>query len=87
MVAMTEQSKEQAVTENFAAFQKELPRLLAEGYVGKYALLRDEKIVEFFNSVGDALKYARDNYRDDLYSIQLVTAEVEDLGYFSYAVG
>ena len=34
----------------------------------------------------DAVKYRRDNFPDGLYSVQLVTQEVEDLGYFSHAV-
>ncbi len=83
---MTKDDKEQEVSKNFAVFQKELPRLIATGYAGKYALLRKEKIIEFFDSIGDALKYARDNYQDDMYSVQLVTLEAEDLGYFSHAV-
>jgi hypothetical protein len=78
-------SKEQAVNDNFAAFQQMLPSLM-QTHQGKFALLRDEKAVEFFDSVADAIKYARTNYSDDLYSIQLVTREVEDLGYFSHAV-
>jgi hypothetical protein len=78
-------SKEQAVSENFEAFEKQLPQLL-QTHAGKYALLRDKKVVEFFDSVGDAVKYGRDNFADGLYSVQLVTQEVEDLGYFSHAV-
>jgi hypothetical protein len=77
--------KEEVVSKNFEAFQKELPRLLTT-HSGKFALMRDEKVIEFFDSIGDAIKYARDNFPDDLYSIQLVTQEVEDLGYFSHAV-
>lgn len=78
-------SKQQIVKRNFDAFQKELPRLL-ETHAGKLALMRDEKVVEFFDSVGDAIKYAQANFPDDLYSVQLVTREIEDLGYFSHAV-
>jgi len=78
-------SKQQVVSENFEAFEKQLPQLL-QTHAGKYALLRDKKVVEFFDSVGDAVKYGRDNFPDGLYSVQLVTQEVEDLGYFSHAV-
>ena len=69
-------SKEQAVSENFEAFEKQLPKLL-QTHAGKYALLRDKKVVEFFDSVGDAVKYGRDNFPDSLYSVQLVTQEGE----------
>ena len=76
---------EQNCVSIFEAFEKQLPRLL-QTHAGKYALLRDKKVVEFFDSVGDAVKYGRDNFPDNLYSVQLVTQEVEDLGYFSHAV-
>lgn len=78
-------SKEQVINKNFEAFQLLLPNLLQQ-HLGKYALLRDEKVVNFFDSIGDAVRYAKAQYDDDLYSVQLVTNEVEDLGYFSHAV-
>jgi hypothetical protein len=78
-------SKERAVNDNFVAFQQMLPTLMP-AHAGKFALLRDGKVVEFFDSVGDAIKFAQANYSDDLYSVQQVTSEVEDLGYFSHAV-
>jgi hypothetical protein len=77
--------KEQEVNNNFDAFQKQLSQLL-QTHPGKYALLRDGRIVEFFDSVGDAVTYGRDSYSDDLYSVQLVTPQTEDLGYFSHAI-
>ena len=80
---MDEKSKE--VEKNFDAFQKLLPSILSTR-AGKYALLRDAQIVEYFDSVGDAVNYARDNYNDGLYSVQRVTDQVENLGYFSYAL-
>ena len=49
-------SKQQVVSENFEAFEKQLPQLL-QTHAGKYALLRDKKVVEFFDSV-DAAKNA-----------------------------
>ena len=78
-------SKQEVVNRNFEAFQKELPTLVTT-HPGKFALIRDEKIVEFFDTIGDAVKHAQSNYSDDLYSVQQVTHEVEDLGYFSHAV-
>src|SRR5947199_9047902 len=78
-------SKQQVVSENFEAFEKQLPQLL-QTHAGKYALLRDKKVVEFFVSVGDAVKYGRDNFPDGLYSVQLVAQEVVELLYFAHAV-
>src|ERR1700693_501962 len=61
-------SKEQVVSENFEAFEEQLPQLL-QTHAGKYALLRDKRVVEFFDSIGDAVKYGRDNFADGLYSV------------------
>jgi hypothetical protein len=82
---MIKASREQEVSKNFEAFQKQLPQLL-QTHAGKFALMRNEDVVEFFDSIGDAVKYARDNFPDDLYSVQQVTQQIEDLGYFSHAV-
>jgi hypothetical protein len=78
-------SRQEIVDKNFEAFQKQLPSLLAT-HRGRYALLRDEKIVEFFDSVRDAVIYGRDHFSDGLFSVQQVTDSTEDLGYFSHAV-
>jgi len=77
-------TRQEIVDRNFEAFQKELPALL-KAHRGRYALLRDEKIVELFDSIRDALIYARDNYPDEAYSVQRVTDAPEDLGHFSHA--
>ena len=78
-------TRQEIVDRNFEAFQKQLPELL-KTQRGKYALLRDQKVVEFFDSVRDALIYGRDNYSDEAFSVQKVTDAPEDLGYFSHAV-
>jgi hypothetical protein len=78
-------SRQDVIDKNFQAFQEMLPTLLVT-HKGRYALLREEKIVEFFDSMRDALIYGRDNFADGLFSIQQVTDTAEDLGYFSHAV-
>lgn len=83
---MTDQKSHQdAVDRNFSAFEKMLPEL-ATNHLGKFALLRDEKVVEIFDSARDALVYARAQYSDGLYSVQEINRRVVDLGYFSHAV-
>ena len=72
------------VERNFAAFQK-LLGTIAPGHVGKFALLRSQGIVDYFDTAGDALKYGRVAYPDGLFSIQLVDRVVADLGFFSHA--
>ncbi|MFQ6017875.1 MAG: hypothetical protein ACE5KF_06735 [Kiloniellaceae bacterium] len=77
--------RQQAVDRNFAAFKKLLPELL-KTHPGKFALLRDETIVEYFDTARDAMIYGQKEYPDGLFSIQQVTDTVVDLGYFSHAV-
>lgn len=72
------------VTKNFQAFQKLLPSI-ERRFAGKFAVLRKEEIIDYFDSMSDAVKYAEAKYEDSLYSIQKVSSRVVDLGYFSHA--
>lgn len=58
---------------NYEAFQKELPRLLHE-HRGKFALLKNGRIMNFFSSAENARNTAASFIPDGLYSIQQVTA-------------
>ena len=73
------------VDRNFEAFKIMLPDLLKD-HAGKYGLLRGTKLIEKFDTAGDALIYARAQFPDDLYSIQEITGRTIDLGFFSHAV-
>jgi len=73
------------VQENFEVFQAILPTLPADK-TGKFALMRDKKIVEFFDSAGDAMKVAQLAFPDTNYSLQQVIHRPIDLGYFSNAL-
>ena len=83
---MTDPTKiQEAVDRNYEAFAKLLPELM-KTQMGKYALLRDGAVVEFFDSANDALIYAEKEFPDNLFSIQHVVDVIADLGYFSHAV-
>jgi hypothetical protein len=74
------------VERNYAAFVQELPTLL-QTHRGKFALMRQGKIVEFFDTARDAHVAGRELYKaDGLYSVQEVTDVPVDLGFFSHAV-
>ena len=73
------------IDENFEAFEEILPTIKDE-HAGEFALMRKREIVNYFDSAADALKYAEAVYEDGLYSIQEVTDEMADLGYFSHAI-
>jgi hypothetical protein len=79
------QTKQQEVDANLAAFLEELPNIPAL-YRGKFALLRDRKIVGYYDTVSDALDIAKKLYPDDRFSVQIVTDVGVNLGYYSYAV-
>lgn len=72
------------IKENFEAFLKLLPSV-EQRYNGKFAVLRQKEIVDYFDSMSDAAKYAEAKYEDGLYSIQQVSSRIVDLGYFSHA--
>jgi hypothetical protein len=76
--------RKQEIEQNLAFFLKELPTLLAT-HRGKFALLRHQQIINYFDTPQDAVTAAK-QYDDQLYSIQQVTDTAVNLGYFSYAV-
>jgi hypothetical protein len=77
--------RQEEVDRNYEAFQKLLPQLL-KTHPGKYAVMRHQKAVEFFDSARDAMVYGQKAFNDGLFSVQPVTESVTDLGYFSHAV-
>jgi hypothetical protein len=73
------------VDRNFQAFRALFPELI-KSHAGKFALMRDAAVVEFFDSVRDALVYARRTFPDGRYSVQEIVDQIVDLGYYSHAV-
>jgi hypothetical protein len=78
-------TKQAVVDRNYAAFRRMLPEILIAHH-GKYALMRDENVVEYFDSPRDAVIVGAARFPDGLYSVQQVVETVADLGYFSHAV-
>lgn len=69
---------------NYFAFRSQLPELLRT-HAGKYALLYKQQIVSYFDSALDAITAGHEKYGDGEYSVQEVTDEIENLGFYSYA--
>lgn len=69
------------VDKNYEAFQKLLPELIEE-HNGRFALMRGEKVVNIFDSVHDAVVFAKEKYDDDLFSVQKITKQAVDSGDF-----
>jgi len=83
MVAI--RTRQEEVDRNFNFFQKELSQLLPK-HRGKFALIRDCQITGFYDTPQDANTAGTQLYSDGLFSIQKVTEEIADLGFYSHAM-
>ena len=76
----------QQIEDNYKAFQTQLPSLLSSRR-GKFALMRNGQIVEFFDTARDAYVAGQQIFATDrLFSVQEVIETPVDLGFFSHAV-
>lgn len=73
------------VDENYAAFLKELPSIIA-AHRDRFALMKDKKIIGYFTTAQDARAAADSFIKDGIFSIQQVTDQTINLGYFTDAV-
>jgi len=78
-------SKSDEIDRNLAKFLELLPRLVTD-HAGKWALMRHGAVVGFHDSAIDAQIAGNIAFDDQIFSIQPVKEEAEELGYFSYAV-
>ncbi len=62
------------VEQNFKAFQELLPDLI-DTKAGKYALMTDGKIVDFFDSFADSVRFGTMKYGASNFSVQQVTEQ------------
>lgn len=73
------------VNDNFEAFRARLPDLITTN-PGQFVLLREKEIVDFFDSMADAVKFGSENFQDGLFSVQRIDMTIFDLGYYSHAM-
>ena len=86
-MGLTRREKQQAeVDANYEAFKKRLPKLLGGRHAGKHALLKDGKIVAFYDSGDDAFYAGQARFKDGFFSVQKVANEVIDLRLWRYAL-
>jgi hypothetical protein len=71
------------VDRNYDVFMRMLSSIL-DDHRDEYALMRDGKIVEFFAKPGDAYRTGVARFPDQIFSIQEVTDEPIDLGFWSH---
>lgn len=63
---------QQEVNKNYEVFKKLLPKII-NTYENKYALMKNEKIIEYFETAGDAILTGNLIYKNRLFSVQKVT--------------
>ena len=78
-------SKSDEIDRNLEKFLEILPTLPGD-LEGKWALLRHQSLIEFYDSAMDAQIAGNNRFDDRIFSIQPVKREAEDLRFFSYAV-
>ena len=83
MAVKLEEARREA-TRNFEVFQEKLPKLL-ETERGKWALLHHAELIAIFDTYEEAGQAAGRLYPDDVYSMQEITDQIVDLGWFSRA--
>ena len=74
--------KQRIVDENYHAFSAMLPELMKNN-AGRFVVMRDKKVIEFFDTFRDAMVYGTKTYDDGLFSVQEITDKAIDLGWFS----
>jgi hypothetical protein len=84
-MAEENRENESEVKRNYEAFMQQLPQLLIT-HPGKFALMRDAKVVDFFDTSADAYRAGQRLFQDQRFSIQQVIDSPVDLGYFSHAL-
>ena len=81
---MDEAARRHEIDVNYDFFQRNLARVLVQ-HEGQYALLKSGGFEGFFDKPGEAYREGLAKFEDGLFSIQQVTREPLDLGFFSYA--
>ena len=82
---MSDSNIQKEVDENYKAFKELLPELLKDHW-WRFALMHNKEVVHIFDSVHDAVVFAKDKYEDELFSVQEVTEQSANLDYFSHAI-
>lgn len=75
--------QKEEVDRNYDVFMRALGSILAD-HRDEYALMREGEIVGFFAKPGEANRAGVDRYPDGIFSIQEVTDEPIDLGFWSH---
>lgn len=75
---------QQEVDRNYDAFRTMLPELV-KIHPSRFALLRHRELIACFDTARDAIEAGRMAFDDGIFSIQEISTQPIDLGYFSRA--
>ncbi|RJF93703.1 hypothetical protein [Sphingomonas cavernae] len=81
---MDRQAQAREVDANYDFFQRHLASIL-RNHRHQYVLIRNQRLIDYFDDVGDAYRAGLKRFADGIFSIQEVTDEPVDLGIFSHA--
>lgn len=82
--AMDHTALSREVDQNYDYFQRYITSYLPE-QIGRYALLRHQEVIGFFDDPGEAAREGARRFSDNIFSIQEVSTAPIDLGLYSYA--
>lgn len=77
--------RQDEIDRNLAFFIQQLPSIPPE-LAGKFAIIRHQEIIGYYDTAADAISSATKLYQDGIYSIQQVTGSAVNLGFYSHAV-
>ncbi len=77
---------DEELDKNYNAFSAALPELL-KNHAGRYVIVRDEKVLDAYDTIRDAHLAGWRLFNDDLFSVQEVTDEPVYLGVLSHVIG
>lgn len=78
-------TREVEIERNYGAFLGLLDNLMIR-HEGRYALLRNRKLEGVFDTPGEAVRGGFARFGDHDFSIQLITDDPVDLGFYSHAL-
>lgn len=81
---MISENKRAELRHNFEIFKRSVADLIRE-HENEYALMRHGEIVAFHDTASEALRAGRDDFADDMFSVQKVSTRAADFGWFSRA--
>ena len=77
-------AKKKQLEENYQYFKSHLPSIILEFGKNKFVLIKDQKIVESFDTESDAIKAGQIKFEDGLFSIQqTIEDDSINLGFYS----